>query len=295
MGRFGLRLRQRRTQAAEEEDHDADSEEAEGEPLGEREGSDERLFVFAEKLDDESCGGVEDEIERDHLTGGMALAGAAIEEGKDQQIGSRFVELDRMKRFVERNRRGEIGAEVDTPGKIAFAPPTAAGGETAEASDSLADGDARRKDIHGAEDRKFLTADIEDRNEQSDDEASVEDAGGLQRFKGKDLFRMADVITEVEEKHEELRADDAGHGAVDREIGDLIGRQSGAAREPHGDTQAREEAECDKDAVGGDVKGTDTDEFGIHAATCWDSSSADFWCWSGAGAGIQESQRRHRR
>ena len=48
----------------------------------------------AEKFDAEADGGVEDEIPADDLAVAVFFGAHAVEDGEDEQVGERFVELD---------------------------------------------------------------------------------------------------------------------------------------------------------------------------------------------------------
>ncbi len=271
MNRLDRLRRKRGTLAAEDQDGGPDSEDGQGYPLSKGERTNERLFVFSEKFDDEARCRVEDHVQADDLSRGVILSGAAVKQGEDEEVRCRFVQLNGMKSFVERDGSGEVGAKANAPGEGTFFAPTAAGGEAAEPSDSLADSDAGSEHIHGSENRQLLFSDIEEGGQESSNEAAVKDSGGLQGAETKDLGGVAEVVAQIEENHEELRAEDTGHGAVDRQIGDFFSGQTSTAGKPQGRTEPGEKTERYEDAVRGDVKGADADEFGEHAIT---SSSA---------------------
>ncbi len=168
------------------------------------------------ELDDEANGRVENEIQPDDFSGPVFAIESAIENSEDHEITERFVKLYGVKRPVQGNRRGEIGAEADTPGKIAGPSPATAGGETTEPPDRLADDDAGSESVHSLPDGQLLPVHVKDRDQQRDYETAVEDSGGLESLQREDLAGVMPVIGGIEEKHEQLSSGDAADGAVNR-------------------------------------------------------------------------------
>src|ERR1700685_1632763 len=187
----------------------------------------------------------------------MAAIELPVEDGEDEKVGGGFVKLYGVERFVQRHGCGGVGAETHAPGQVALPAPATARGETAEPSDGLTQRHARSESIHGRKYRQVLTAHIQYRDEERGDEAAMEHPGGLQRLEREDLAGVPDVVAQVEQKHEELRSHDAGHGTIDRQVGDLIGRQTYAARQTQGDPEAGQKPERHQYAVSGDVEGAD--------------------------------------
>ena len=187
----------------------------------------------AEEFDAEANGGVEHEIPTDDLAGAVFFGAHAIEDDEDDEVGEGFVELHRMQRFIERHGRGEIGAETDAPGEVAFPAPATAGGETTKTADGLADDDAGREHVHGWEQRHFLAAHHENCGDECNDKSAMKDARGLEGFESEDLARISEVLRQIKQEHEQLRAEDAGDGAIEGKIGDVIGIHAGAFGEAH--------------------------------------------------------------
>src|SRR6266581_1131176 len=71
-------------------------------PLGERQSGPGALLVEAEELDHEPSARIEHQIPAENLTGRVGFANAPVEEGEDQGVGDRFVELGRVEWYVER-------------------------------------------------------------------------------------------------------------------------------------------------------------------------------------------------
>ena len=103
---------------------------------------------------------------------------------QDEGLRARLVQLRRMKRHVE--RRADVGGgerigERDRPrhaGRLAVA---AAGEETPEASDDVAERDARREHVARRPERQADPADVPERDDDGDDQPAVEHAARPQR------------------------------------------------------------------------------------------------------------------
>ncbi len=194
----------------------------------------------------------------------MFFGAHSIQDDEDDQVEGGFVELHRVQGFIQGYGRGEIGAETHTPGKIAFPAPAATGGETAETADGLADDDAGREDVHSWEERHLVAAHDDDCGDESDDEAAMEDASGLQGFESEDLAGILEVLWEVKQKHEQLGAQDSSDGAIEGEIGYVIGIHARALGEAQHDEKPVRKPRATRDAIGGDVERTNANEFGEH-------------------------------
>jgi hypothetical protein len=93
----------------------------------------------------------------------------------------------------------------------------------------------------------------------------MKDACGLHGFERENFAWMIEILTGVEQDHEEFRSNDASDSAVHSQIRDLLRGQANTASQPKRYSQPGQESKRDEHAVGGNVKRTDADELGKHA------------------------------
>src|SRR5258708_21452469 len=161
----------------------------------------------------------------------MRFAEAPEKKREDGRVAEGFVELRRVQRMPYRD--AGVGFRIgksDGPGKVAFLAPPAARGETPDAADGVTGRESGGEDVASAEDRHMLAAHVEDRGEDSQQQAALVDAGGLQIVQRENGTGMVAVVAlaPVERDHEELGAQKSGNSAVGGQVGDLFRRKTGA-------------------------------------------------------------------
>ncbi len=107
--------------------------------------------------------------------------------------------------------------------------PATAGRKTAEAADGLAERNARRENVAGRKHRQVLAPHVQHRDHESHQKTALIHARSLQSLERKELLPAAPIVAEIEQDHEQLGAGESGERAVDRQIGDVFGREAGRA------------------------------------------------------------------
>src|SRR6185437_6106445 len=102
----------------------------------------------AEELDAEAHRPIQRQIQADDLPLTMRPHQSVDQNCADHSFGQRFVDLGRMQRNSEWNSRRRIRiVERNSPRQTRGLAPAASGRKTTKPADSMADGNARRKEI----------------------------------------------------------------------------------------------------------------------------------------------------
>jgi hypothetical protein len=79
----------------------------------------------------------------------------------------------------------------------------------------------------------------------SGEQPAIENAPGLKRGDRKDSAGMLRVIRQVHDERHDLRAGDRGQGAINAQVRDGVGVETGSLRQPTGQPYTREKRERD--------------------------------------------------
>src|SRR5437763_3757162 len=124
-----------------------------------------------------------------------------------------------MQRYAERRpdvAGGKRIGERDSPWLCRRFAVAAAGEETAEAADDMSERNAWRKDVARRPERQTDPTDVPQRDNDSDDEAAVEDAARSRQCQ--ELARVGCVRSEVGDDQQQLRANERADDDVDAEV-----------------------------------------------------------------------------
>src|SRR5580698_138328 len=108
--------------------------------------------------------------------------------------------------------------------------PTAAGGETPETADAVADGESGGEEVGGSEHRQPLLTHVEPGEDQSQNESAEEYAGALQRRERKDLAGVGAKIG-IERDHQQFGPQHSRQRAIDSQVDDLLAVEAALLRE----------------------------------------------------------------
>ena len=223
--------------------------------------------VAAEKLQQEAGDAIKDQICGEDL----AIELFALDHpGKQEEIGQLDGGLEKLRglqgategRF--RNAGCQRIGKSDSPEMIGRFAEAAAGGETADASDGVAESKPGRECIADAERGNLVTMDVPCGGGEGSDEAAGEDAPCLQGVEAEYLARIGDVPAEIHEDIKNFRSDNAGENDRDAEVPGVVRVNSLAFRKLYADPEADKDAKRDEKTIGRRAETSDMKECGKH-------------------------------
>ena len=127
----------------------------------------------------------------------------------------------------------------------------AAGGETANASNGMAQGKARRKGVHGAQRWQLVSAHVPGGCEQGSNQSAGKNASGLQRVETENVGRNGSVMAPVVHDVQDLGADDAAEDDEDAKVPGAVEDRCRDFGIAHADPKADQHADGHQHSVGG--------------------------------------------
>src|SRR5207249_9067307 len=127
-----------------------------------------------------------------------------------------------------RELEGGRVAEGDRPGEVAAAAVAAAGHQASDATDRLAEGQGRGREVRNLSEGQAITAHIDQARHRGEGEPAVENARRAQI--PQDLDRVCDVVAGIDDVQRQLRADEAGQERHDPEVHDAGAADAVATR-----------------------------------------------------------------
>ena len=136
-------------------------------------------MIAAKVLRDEADDRVVDDIEGEDLAVELLFLQDEEEDAEVDEIEDGLVELDGMEGGVQTDPgqlAGVLVPEDDGPGRGALAAVAAAGAETADPAEAVAQGQGRRDEIGGRPGRDLLAVEIIQREDDAERQPALEDA-----------------------------------------------------------------------------------------------------------------------
>ena len=115
-----------------------------------------------------------------------------------------------MQRLAERHSDQVVRhriAESHCPRQMAFHAPAAAGGEAAQAADTVAERNTRGEDIGGAPERQAALPHVPPGDGQRRDQSAIENTSGLERIESEDLAGIL-AVARIDDHHHQFGAHD---------------------------------------------------------------------------------------
>jgi len=223
--------------------------------------------IIAQKLDEEALHTVEHHKDRENLSIEFLAFQEPHEQDEVEKLRAGFNQLRGFDPHTQRCATDGIGqgiGEGDAPkmvGRLAIA---ATGGEASEAPEDVAEGEARSKGVHRAQDRHTVTARVPRAHQESGQQAPGENASGLQRVEAEDLTPVAGVGAPIVDDVENLRADNAREDHEDAEVPGVVAVDALFFRIADADPKAEQNTGCNQHAVSRQIKTANVEESRKH-------------------------------
>lgn len=226
--------------------------------------------VAPERLDHPAAEGVEQQVQCCDLSREPPARVAQVHHEADDQEPRGLIQLGGMERDVQRGRGAGLG-EPDRPRHVGGQPMAAAGREAAHPGERVPQRHRRGEDVPGGEEREPEPPHHEARYRQAGEQGAVEhEAPRADVHPGPRIHRHFGVL-----QHEQHpRADQAGDGRDEHQVGHPLGHQPDGPAPHQPDARHQEEGHSAEHAVGVQWEVADGEQYGVHQAASSSTSSS---------------------